>query len=235
MTITGLLEAWWEEAQATAGSRARMRVIGTPPKNLVRFLGHNDAARVAPEDVIAFKDHRLVTPSTRSGRVTKPKTVKDSDLTALKALFGWAVTNRKLPTNPAAGITIKLAKPRRIRSKGFTDAEARAILAAALNCKPGKERPGTAAAKRWVPWLCAFTGARVGEVGQLRRQDVRCEEGLWIIHITPEAGTVKTDEARDVVLHPQLVELGFPAFVGSSEEGHLFLGPGLNGEVLGPL
>ena len=34
-----------------------------------------------------------------------------------------------------------------------------------------------------------------------------------VIRITPEAGTVKTDEARDVVLHPHLIELGFPEFV----------------------
>jgi site-specific recombinase XerD len=35
-----------------------------------------------------------------------------------------------------------------------------------------------------------------------------------------------------VVLHPHLVELGFPAFV---EAGHLFLKPSKSGDVLGPL
>ena len=71
--------------------------------------------------------------------------------------------------------------------------------------------------------------------GQLRRQDIRREGELWVIHITPEAGTVKTDEAREVVLHHQLVELGFPAFVADSREGPLFLTPGKGGDVLGPL
>ena len=35
------------------------------------------------------------------------KTVKDSDLSGLKTLFGWAVSNRKLTSNPVTGITIK--------------------------------------------------------------------------------------------------------------------------------
>jgi integrase len=102
--------------------------------------------------------------------------------------------------------------------------------------------PETAAAYRWVPWLCAYTGARVGEITQLRKQDLRqvspAEGGgaaLWVITITPEAGTVKTNAAREVVLHRHLVEQGFPAFVASAKPGHLFLRPAADGSSLGPL
>ncbi|MBD8902574.1 hypothetical protein MBTS_10050 [Methylobacterium bullatum] len=157
-------------------------------------------------------------------------------MAALKTLFGWAVSNRMLPVNPASDVTIKVGKKRRVRPSGFMEAEANAILSAALHYVPGKrEGAGTAAAKRWLPWLCAFSGARVGEMAQLRRQDLRREGDLWVINITPEAGTVKNDEARDIVLHKQLVELGFPTFVKASAEGHLFLKPGKGGDVLGPL
>jgi site-specific recombinase XerD len=38
-----------------------------------------------------------------------------------------------------------------------------------------------------------------------------------------------------VVLHPHLVELGFPAFVEAAPAGHLFLKPSKSGDVLGPL
>ena len=37
------------------------------------------------------------------------------------------------------------------------------------------------------------------------------------------------------MLHPQLVEQGFPAFVQGAGEGHLFLTPAKDGDVLGPL
>ena len=235
LSLTGLLEGWWQEAKAAGRKPSTYESYRNTTKGFVAFLKHDDATRVSADDVVAFKDYRLSTPSAKTGKIPSAKTVKDSDLSALKTLFGWAVVNRKLLENPAAGLTIKLGKPRRMRSKGFTDAEAVAILTAAQSYRDGNERACTAAAKRWVPWLCAFTGARVGEIGQLRKQDVRQEGDVWVIHITPDAGTQKTNEARDVVLHPQLVELGFPAFVTSCADGHLFLTPAKTGDVLGPL
>jgi integrase len=77
--------------------------------------------------------------------------------------------------------------------------------------------------RRWGPWLMAYTGARVGEIMQLRKQDLRQVGDLWVLHITPEAGTVKSKEARDVVLHPHLVELGFVAFIQAAKPGYLFI------------
>jgi site-specific recombinase XerD len=38
-----------------------------------------------------------------------------------------------------------------------------------------------------------------------------------------------------VVLHPHLIEQGFPEFVASAPQGHLFLRPAKDGGVLGPL
>jgi integrase len=145
------------------------------------------------------------------------------------------VTNRKLATNPAKEITIKLGKAPRLRSKGFTDAEATAILRLAFNRQRGGEYPKTAAAKRWLPWLCAYSGARIGEVAQLRRQDIRADGEQWVACITPEAAPVKTKQAREFPLHPHLVEMGFPNFVTSSGNGYLFLNASGREDVAGPL
>ncbi|WP_062230506.1 DUF6538 domain-containing protein [Aureimonas sp. N4] len=236
VTMTGLFDAWWREAQAAGRKPSTYESYSNTVRSLVSFLKHDDAERITAEDIVAYKDHRLTTPSPRTGKVPSAKTVKDSDLSALKTLFGWAVMNRKLLANPAAGLTIKIGRKAQVRPKGFIESEAHAILSAALSYEAGpREHRKTAAAKRWIPWLCAFSGARVGEIAQLRRQDMRREGDWWVIRITPEAGTVKTNEARDVVLHPQLVELGFPKFVTASEKGHLFLVPAENGDVLGPL
>jgi integrase len=99
----------------------------------------------------------------------------------------------------------------------------------------GGESAGTFAAKRWVPFLAAYTGARVGELAQLRKQDATLEGEHWVLLLTPEAGTIKTNEARKVVLHPHLIDLGFPAFLRAAQPGHLFLKPAKDGDVLGPL
>lgn len=235
LTLGELLEGWWQESKAAGRKPSTYESYRNTVSYLQRFLGHDDARRVSAENIIAFKDHRLRTPSPKTGRAVSAKTVKDSDLSALKTLFGWAVTNRKLAENPAQKISIKMSKPLRLRSKSFTDAEAVAILSAARAYGNSSEHPGTAAAKRWVPWLCAFTGARVGEIAQLRRQDVRREATHWVIRITPEAGTVKTNEAREIPLHPQIDAIGFTAFIDACAPGHLFLRPGKGGDVLGSL
>lgn len=234
-SLSGLVDGWWIEARATGRKPSTHESYANTMARFIRHLGHEDAARVTPEDVIAFKDARLAEINPRNGKPISPKTVKGSDLAGLKVVFDWAVRNRRLASNPATAVTLKLGKTRKTRSQGFTDAEAKAVLAHASNHQRGQERPTTAAAKRWVPWLCAYTGARVGEMAQLRKQDVRQEAGRWIITITPDAGTVKTDEARDVPLHEHLIEQGFIDFVRGSKDGPLFLVPSKTGDVLGPL
>ncbi|MFG1433393.1 DUF6538 domain-containing protein [Xanthobacter sp. V2C-8] len=242
VTFKALLAGWWREGEAAGLSRKTHQAYSSAMDRLAEHVGHCDASCITAEDIIGLKNARLA-----AGVSTK--TVKDSDLAGLKAVFGWGVANRMLPANPVEGITVKRVKAVKLREKGFTDQEALALLNAACCHQRGQERPKTFAAKRWVPWLCAYTGARVGEIAQLRKQDIRREslasggEGdVWVITITPEAGAVKNKEAREVPLHPHLVEMGFPDFVARSADGHLFLTPGpgklaggKSGDVLGPL
>lgn len=234
-SLKGLVEDWWTEAKAAGRKPATYSNYRNTMGMLGKFLRHDDALRVTPEDILRFKDHRLATINKRSGKTISARTVMDNDLAGLKTVFEWGVTNRRIPSNPAKGINIKVGKAPKLRSKGFTDEEAEAILRAASSLPPSNDLPQTRAAKRWVPWLCAYTGARVGEVAQLRKEDVRKEGGQWVIHISPEAGTVKTNEARSVPLHDHLVEQGFVDFVKHAPVGHLFLRPGEDGDALGPL
>jgi integrase len=235
-SLKGLVEDWWREAEAGGRKPSTHQSYASTMAKFVAFLRHDDASRVTPQDVVAFKDDRLTTIDPRSHKPISPKTVKDSDLAGLKTIFGWAVVNLRMDTNPAAGVTLSRGKVRRLRvTKGFTDGEASAILSAAASLKPSGERPRTFAAKRWVPWLMAYSGARVGEMAQLRKEDVRHEGEHWVVTVTPEAGTQKSNQARQVVLHPHIIERGFATFVASAPEGHLFLKPSKSGDVLGPL
>ncbi|MDA9416433.1 hypothetical protein XH81_16475 [Bradyrhizobium sp. CCBAU 25360] len=234
-SLTSLVEGWWVEAKARNLKPSTQESYSNSMASFVAYLGHDDCSRVTKDDVIGFKDHRLATINPRTGTPIAAKTVKDSDLSGLKAVFGWAVSNGKMHSNPAEGVTLKASKPRKLRSKAFTEAEAKAILISSLHVKRGGEMPETFAAKRWVPWLMAYSGARVGEMAQLRKVDLKRHGDIWYLAVTPEAGTVKTNEARDVVLHPHLVEMGFVKFVKSAPNGHLFLRPAKDGDVLGPL
>jgi integrase len=236
VSIRGLFKGWEREARAGNYAEKTFDEYRAVVERLVKFLNHDDAARVSPKDIVAYKDMRLGTINPRTKASLSPKTVNDGDLAALRSIFGWAVTNHRLSNNPAKGITVKLAKPVRLRGKGYTDEEAVKLLSAALAYRRrGKELEKTAAAKRWAPWLCAFSGARIGEVLQLRRGDVQRSGSHWTMVITPEAGPVKSKKRRVVPLHPQLIELGFIAFVEAAKEGYLFLTAAKKTEVRGRL
>ena len=46
---------------------------------------------------------------------------------------------------------------------------------------------------------------------------------------------MKTKQAREVPLHPQLIDMGFAAFVAAANNERLFLVPDAKGDIAGPL
>ena len=185
-------------------------------KHLRTELGHDDAVSVTKQQLVSWRNRLLETLS--------PRTVSDVWLTAVRTVFSWAVREDRLPNNVALEVRQEKPKMPSLREKGYTDDEAKKLLAHSINYAAIslKELPATIAAKQWIPILCAHTGARVCEMTQLRKKDVRTEDGRLIARITPDAGTVKTGQFRDVPLHRQIVDLGFHAFVNASPEGPLF-------------
>eukprot|EP00873_Tetraselmis_striata_P040194 jgi/Tetstr1/460458/TSEL_005717.t1 len=227
VSLKGLVDRWWAEAEAGGHSPSTHESYRKAVTVFSDFLGHDDASRVSTDDVFRFKDHLLARINPRSDKPLSPKTVKDSYISGLRSVFGWAVANRKMASNPASGVKVGRIKRVRLRDPWFSHEETVAILSAATAVKrKAKEPLQRYAGKRWVPWLCAYTGARVGEMVQLRKKDVRREGDRWIITITPEAGTVKTKEQREVSIHPHLVEMGFTEFVTNAAEGPLFMWTG---------
>lgn len=186
------------------------------------FLGHDDMMRVGGHDIDRWIAHRLTEVS--------PRTVRDADVAHPKTLFLYAREKKLMARSPFEGIKVRVGKSTKYREREFTLEEVERILAASL--VPAGERMTVegAAARRWVPWLCAYSGARVNEITQARAKDVRPHKSrngqmVWCIHITPEAGTVKTDKARLVALHPHLIKQGFLKYVASRKGKHLFYDP----------
>src|SRR5690606_24534531 len=67
----------------------------------------------------------------------------------------------------------------------YTDEEAAKLLQAARS---------NSGAQRWVPWLLAYTGARLEEVCQAFAKDIRRAHGIWVfdIHDHGEGMAVKS-------------------------------------------
>lgn len=195
--LTGekLLEAWAGETQPAHATLKKYR--GTF-RNLARILGFDDMQRITADDVVRFKEARLA-----EGK--NVGTVADDVLNA-GAVFRWAAKNRKVAGNPFAGMAPKVKRRGPAPREPYSDEDARRILTAARQ---------EAGALRWLPWLLCFTGARLGELAELRRGDVRQEAGVMILYIRPteeRAGKNETMQ-RMIPLHPALIEEGFLGYV----------------------
>jgi integrase len=191
---------------------------------LVEFLGHGDAARLAREDVERWRDH-LASTLMPNGKRRTAKTVNESYLAGLRAVLSWAVENKKLPENVAKGVTVKTRKRAGSTQRGFTQDEARTILKAAMIPPTGSLSAPNVRARRWAPWLCAYTGARIAEITQLRKADVIRVDGVWAIKITPDAGSTKKGLTIVVPLHDDLIDQGFLDVVGRLKDGPMFYDP----------
>lgn len=213
------LKQLFEEYAASGASSPRTVAKWKPHVNsFVAHIGHDDATRVTAVDVNSWAKALIAKPLA-------VKTVQDSYLPAIKIILADAVAQGLIPSNPAAGVKVRGPKTTQTRGKGLTDAEAETILKAARG-PHAKTLPAlTALARRWVPWVCAYTGARVNEITQLRAMDIREEDGVWIIHITPEAGSVKTGKARKVPIHSHLIEQGFHKLGKQGDATPLFYDP----------
>jgi len=219
--LMGLLDEYIKELERQGkGKEARKR--WTPVfTDLVKLVGHSDASRLTDDDVRNWRNKKLETLSS--------KTVGDVYMASVRAVLNWAVAEKKIPRNPAGDVKVRKQKKAKTREKGFRDDEALAILKFCRTYQSkevanprNREAPKTTAAKRWASVLCAFTGARIVEIMQLRKEDVRKEGDVHVIRITPDAGSVKTGQFRDVPLHKQIIDEGFLKFIESSSSGPLF-------------
>ncbi|MFC5504246.1 hypothetical protein [Bosea massiliensis] len=206
LTAETLLTLW---AAERTPAPATLRAYGGKFRQLTRILGFDDLRRVTPELVVTFKEARL-----KEGR--DAGTVAD-DVLAMGAVCNWAVKNKKLAGNAFTGLAPtgkRRGPPARDR---YEDDEAKALLLAA------RKEEGW---MRWLPWALCFTGARISELVELRRRDIRKEAGVWIFDIVPLAGREGKNDIfqRMVPIHPALVAEGFLDYVA-----------GLRGDADGPL
>jgi integrase len=151
-------------------------------------------------------------------------TVRDVWVSAANTVYAWAKLKRLVSDNPFADVHVTVP-PKIINRENpaFTAKEARTILRAAYTIT--NTVTAFSAAKRWVPWLCAYSGARVGEITQMRGCDIEQRGKFHVMRITPDAGTVKTRKAHSVPLHEHLIEQGFLNYVAKRGKGPLFYEP----------
>jgi integrase len=209
--MASLIEGWAKERKPVAKT---VYEYTRAVDELVEFAGHDDAARLSPKDLAAWKAHLI-------GRGLQPKTILATKVAPIRAILQWATDNGHIPENPAIRVTAGLKAKSAVPIRGFTDEEATTILRAAKT----ERNP----VLQWVPLLAAYTGARLSELCQLRTKDINEISGIWCLRLVPEAGSLKTAESERLVpLHPVIIEAGFLDFVRCLPAGPIFRGLALD-------
>jgi integrase len=213
LTPWQLFERWVAARKPSPGTVENWRYM---LRNLDEHFESRNAGSLMPEEAEAWL-LGLVTPERSAA------TVKNTWYKAVNTVYRWAVKQKHVSRNPferAAEVLTLTKRPRLRETQAFLPEERTKILNAALRVK--NTRKPFDAARRWAPWLCAYTGSRPSEVTQLRATDVIERGRVFGLKITPEAGTVKSAEARVVPLHEHLLAQGFLGFVKQRGKGPLF-------------
>ncbi|MFQ3451810.1 hypothetical protein PMN64_00580 [Bradyrhizobium sp. UFLA01-814] len=180
------------------------------------FVGHSDLCRMTKDDAYRWVDHLT------EESIAK-KSIREVWIASLRAVAGFQIERGKLTTeNPFSRVRVRGVKSTmKSNKKGFSDAQAETILTATLATFSHLTSAETRAARRWIPWICAYTGARVNEITSLLPSDVRPdpESGIPCFYLRPEM--TKGDYERVVPLHSHLIDQEFLDFVAEREKAGL--------------
>ncbi|MCJ2135094.1 integrase, partial [Methylobacterium sp. J-026] len=141
VTFRDLASGWIKERQPAEKTRYTFpRVLD----ELAAFLGHDDAALLSGGDLVRWKEALL-------DQGLAGSTIRNGKLGPVRTILQWGVDNKRLSANAATRVGVSTKAKASEGKIPFSDAEASLILGAAA-----AERDPI---YRWVPWLCAYTGA----------------------------------------------------------------------------
>ncbi|WP_297778512.1 site-specific integrase [uncultured Roseovarius sp.] len=178
-------------------------------KEFEEFRGTGVIATITPREADAWKLKMLE--EAKLGNRTVRNRVEN-----VRTVVGWAMAQSfgELFANGNPFYLIELPSYTETPSdmRAFTSEEARQVLRAA--------RKETNVDLRWLPWLCAYSGARINEVAQLTKADFFEVDGEPFYRLTTMGGkTLKTQSSeRRVPVHPDLIAEGLLDFVKASED-----------------
>ncbi|PTD25185.1 hypothetical protein CV103_06375 [Sphingomonas fennica] len=184
------------------------RTLFETVKGLPRGLGKIVALRGLTVPQAVEKGRELGLPTLA------PKSINDIYMGFLKSIFGWAVAEQWLSTNPVEGLRVKDDVADAEKRDPFTVAQLVSLFAD-TPWSPRDETPRGKPLHFWGPLLGLFHGMRRGEIAQLDVADVTKIDGYDVILVRGgDTKRLKTVNARRMLpVHPELVRMGFLAFV----------------------
>jgi integrase len=171
---------------------------------LAQFVGHDDAKRITPQQIVGFET------SLRQAGKLHPNTVSNY-MGALNAVFKVAKRKFMIEVNPMADVKV----PAKIDTDviPYTPEQVRTIVTEAQKL-------------RIELFLCvvvqAYTGIRISEIANRHTSDIKQIYGIWCLQI-PNGKT--RSSKRIIPLHPAVLKVLLPylqSVIEQHGEGLLF-------------
>ena len=222
---------WRERTEATRRAQLGMlaRLLGADVE-LAKF-GKAEARTVSeklqrvPKNLNkspAFRGMSLEAVLATAHDVGMNVTTLNDYLNTYSMLFAWSEKQGYVQSDPFDGMQLPVPKTGKKEGKDFSNEQLQIIERTLLTDLDGV--PPTQSHK-WASLIAMYTGARAGEICQLRATDVQEHDGVPCFSITDEdeGKRVKTQASvRMVPVHSRLIELGLYEFVKKAERGRLF-------------
>lgn len=261
-TISELFEKWAEDQLGQGEKRPDTveqdrKII----QQFAAFVGeHRSIDSVSPQELAEYRDLlRDLPPKWQSHKVLSDLPIRkaaaeartlglrqtahttvNKHLSTISPLYKWLARDPRWAgmKNPCDGLFYRKVRGKN-RRPSLSTVQLNQILRSPLFTgfrADGKEHQvGRQVADDWRKWillLCMFTGARLGEIAQLRSCDVQLQRDVWLVHICEEEKSglrTKNRKGHHVPLHSRLIELGFIDFVearkaAGGDQATLFIG-----------
>ncbi len=165
------------------------------------------------------------------GTEKSPKTIQDN-YSYIGTFLNW-ITRQGHPINPSLqgvltkGNDIRPDKNKEKQRNPLSDDELKKLFNSEKYTKTGKFKTS---AMYWAALISLYTGARMSEILQLERHDIKNESDIWVFnfddvdfHSSDSKKHIKNDDSRRLVpIHKQLLDLGFIDYVKTIVKGKLF-------------
>ena len=224
-SLDKLREYWLlQPAKSSGGKKSRTAEAEatTIINKFKTMVGDLKPSEVTRSHVAELKDKMLEAGSS-------PATV-NKGRGILAAIFSTAEKNGKLEKNPFLGME-KLPVLKGEVERPYNIEELQTIFNSPIYTKGQRPKRFQGDSAYWIPLLALHSGARLNELGQIFIEDLGIEDSINFYMIRPDSSTgrtVKDSKRRRVPIHPELIKMGFLAYVEKiKSEGQVQLFPEL--------
>jgi len=226
-------------------------------QNLIYILGDIEVSELTPELMNSFYDDLRKLPSRRNSTpLYKDKThdqlklidiptdkaisirTANKTMSRITGLLSHATKQRIINFNPAEAVILEKDEVySNEKRSAFTTDNLKSIFETPhFHNHDWKKGQGRNEPYRfWLPLIALFTGARLGEICQLKTSDIFQVDNIWIFNITNEFDKAtgkkikkvkNKNSLRKIPISQQLIDIGILKFVTNLKNGALF--PELN-------